>query len=267
MPNLYECGAKSDIGFGRESQEDFVQYEELDGENLFCVIADGTGSRPEHPQPAVIVTTAIIEEIREVFRERRDMFFIDPEYFLRRAMKNANKILGGFKMGSEEMFAGYAASVTCCLLSSGRKIYFAHSGNTRLYILRAATLYQLTKDHTRGEEMLESGEIPDLYTYHVHPARLELTSGLGVLLDPVIDTQNGELQKNDIVLLSTDGVHYAIQDSAIIDIILNSVDSLSAASSLVDTAKDIVKYPDNATAMVLYYVGDRYTTVEQAAMR
>ena len=35
---LYFCGATSDIGVGRELQEDFVQFCELDDNNLFCVI-------------------------------------------------------------------------------------------------------------------------------------------------------------------------------------------------------------------------------------
>ena len=53
---LYFCGATSDIGVGRELQEDFVQLCELDDNNLFCVIADGTGSMPQRPQPAATVS-------------------------------------------------------------------------------------------------------------------------------------------------------------------------------------------------------------------
>ena len=61
---LYFCGATSDIGVGRELQEDFVQLCELDDNNLFCVIADGTGSMPQRPQPAAIVAMDIVENMK-----------------------------------------------------------------------------------------------------------------------------------------------------------------------------------------------------------
>lgn len=39
----YIVGATADIGVDRELQEDFVQFKELDADNLLCVIADGSG--------------------------------------------------------------------------------------------------------------------------------------------------------------------------------------------------------------------------------
>ena len=60
MPK-YICGATSDIGVGREQQEDFVQFCELDEETLLCIVADGTGSMPQRTQPAYIVAMDKIE--------------------------------------------------------------------------------------------------------------------------------------------------------------------------------------------------------------
>ena len=249
--NDYIYGAVSDIGVDRENQEDFIQLKELDNQNLLCIIADGTGSRENHPQPAAIVTAEIIDTVTDLYLSRKELFFEDPSFFLKLAMEHANRILGAFKMGNEERFFGYAASVTCYLFSEANKIYVAHSGNTRMYILRNGMLKQVTKDHTKAATLLDEGKI-DLATYHVHPDRLKLTSGIGIVLDPEIQTFTGKMKENDIVLLSTDGVHYAIQPEAMAEIILGAANCNDAASALIKASKDIIKYPDNMSAIIVY---------------
>ena len=107
----YICGAVVDIGVERESQEDYVQYREF-GDNLFCVVADGAGSQKGFPQPAVIAVSDILETLTEIYEENEELFLQNPEFFIKRAMLSANRVLGGFKMGNEERYYGYAASVT-----------------------------------------------------------------------------------------------------------------------------------------------------------
>lgn len=91
MPK-YICGATSDIGVGREQQEDFVQFCELDEETLLCIVADGTGSMPQRPQPASIVAMDIIENIKDSFGKKPDLLIKYPKFFLEKAMNDANRI-------------------------------------------------------------------------------------------------------------------------------------------------------------------------------
>lgn len=154
----YICGAVVDIGVERESQEDYVQYREF-GDNLFCVVADGAGSQKGFPQPAVIAVSDILETLTEIYEENEELFLQNPEFFIKRAMLSANRVLGGFKMGNEERYYGYAASVTCCLFCQDGIFYMGHTGNTRLYILRNSALTQITRDQTKAAELLNEGKI------------------------------------------------------------------------------------------------------------
>lgn len=249
MPNRYMLGAQVDIGNEREKQEDYVQFLELDDNNLLCVIADGTGSTGRF-QPAAIVTESIKEQIEFIFNKDKKLFKQQPELFLEMAMRNANKLLGGFKLGNEELYSGYAASVTCLLCSENNRIYFAHAGNTRLSLIRDGNIINLTNDHTAAFELLENGEITE-EQYYLHPGNLELTSGIGVLLDPEIQTERGKIKETDILLLTTDGVHYSIQQRFIPIIVLESDDVNSAASSLVSAAKGTKTFFDNISAAVI----------------
>ena len=251
MPK-YICGATSDIWVGREQQEDFVQFCELDEETLLCIVADGTGSMPQRPQPASIVAMDIIENIKDSFGEKPDLLIKYPKFFLEKAMNDANRILGAFQMGNEELFSGYSASVTCCLFLPDRKIAIGHSGNTRLYIIRNGKVNLITHDHTQAYELLQEGKI-DSETYYVHDGRLKLTSGIGKIINPRIDTISGKLQEQDLVLMTTDGIHYALRPDAMSEIILNSPpEGTEATNALVNAAKNIVKYPDNMSAMLIY---------------
>lgn len=249
--NKYRCGLSVNIGYERESQEDFVQFQELDEKNLLCLIADGTGSREEYPKPAAIVVMDIIDHIKRIVNEEKTLFFQNPEYFLKDAFRCANQTLGALKLGNEELFSGYAASVTAALFTEYNKVHFCHCGNTRAYIMRDGRLTQITKDHTKGAELYEQGTI-DYETYHVHPDRLKMTSGIGVLLNPVIQTATGVLRPNDLVILTTDGVHYAIRQEFIMNLVLEGHNCEEAAANLVNASLNGVKYPDNMAAMVIH---------------
>lgn len=252
MANAYMVGATLDIGTERERQEDYFRFAELDDDNLFCVLADGSGSREENPRPAAIAVEHVVSGISKVFEEKRDLFLESPEYFLRLYMLSANDVLGAFKFANEELYSGYAASMTCALFSDtsdGTRIYITHSGNTRLSLIRNGQLKDLTTDHTHAMDLVAEGKI-DMETYYTHPGILQLTSGIGVMTNPKIQTVKGRLKENDICLMTTDGIHYAIRPEAMAEIVLASNSCENASANLVAAAKDL-KYPDNATAVVI----------------
>lgn len=248
--NKYSIAATTDIGVSRERQEDFIFFKELDEKNIFCVIADGSGSRPSVPQPASIISLEISDFIQTMWENKKKDFCSDPRFYMKMAMLAANKIIGAFKMGNEELYSGFAASVTCCLFTENNQIFIAHCGNTRVYMLRNGVLTQLTKDYTRANELLNEGKITK-EEYYVHADRLIITNGIGLVVEPEIQLLAGRIKDNDIILLTTDGVHYAIQPQAMAEIILKSQDCETAAYNLVDAAKNIIKYPDNMSAMIL----------------
>ena len=88
--------------------------------------------------------------------------------------------------------------------------------------------------------------------YYTHLDRLVLTSGLGVLPKPRIQIlEDISLKKDDIILMTTDGIHYAIRPEALSDIVLQSGSCADAAKSLIEAAK-LEKYADNMSVIVAY---------------
>lgn len=251
MPvSKYLCAASLDIGVERQKQEDYVQFEELDDETMFCVIADGTGSVENCPHPAAIVSIDMIDFIKGAYSDCPGLLLDYPELFIKMAMTRANRLLGWYKTANEEMLSGYAASVTCCLLTGENRITVGHAGNTRLYLLRGGIMQQMTRDNTKAAILLDENKI-DINTYYVHPDRLTMTSGLGILDDPEFSIFSGELEENDLVLMTTDGVHYAINADAMKQLVLTSGSVDEASRVLIQASKTEIKYPDNMAAMVV----------------
>ena len=255
MPRYYYAGM-SDLGYGKENQEDFLRVIELDDNTLLTIIADGTQSIEGHVKPATLVTLEIIDYIQRIKNKNKELLFSYPKLFLEEALLYANKLLGAFKMGNEEMYAGYAVSLTVCLFfergkERSPKFAFAHTGNTRMYIIRGGGLRQVTKDQTKAAELFREGLIKSREEYHTHPDRLVITGGLGFTTAPVIQTGLGTFKEDDIFLFTTDGIHYAINEDALIQLIIEGQIPSTACANLIEGSVKAVKYPDNATCCIV----------------
>lgn len=254
MEPSYLIAGKSDIGYQRESQEDFILYEQLDPDNLFVIIADGTGSSKDHIKPGVQVAVEIRDTIKRVYaklkkKDGKNGFLAMPNFFMEEAFLYANRLLGAFKIGDEETYRGYGASVTACLFREDGRWFCCHTGNTRMYLLRDNKIQQVTHDQTKGAELVADGKI-DLETYYTSPYRLEITGGLGIVADPIIEKQKGTFRDRDIALFTTDGVHYAVRGEYIEEFVLGAGDVANACDNLIEATKE-VKYPDNAACIVV----------------
>lgn len=254
--NNYLYGGASDVGYGRENNEDYMNVVELDDSTLFAIVCDGGGSKCSSLQPAAITANHICETIQRLFKSDKALLFEHAGLFLQEAILSANQVLGAFKKGNEEMYAGFGSGVTCCLCSDKGNFSFAHTGNSRIYLIRIHAkdklpqMKLLTRDHTKAQRLLDEGHIT-LEHYHTHPDRLTITSCLGVSSDPVIQTYTGKLKKDDILLMTTDGIHYAIIPDAIMQLVVASENCDHAVKALIEAAK-MQKYPDNASAIVLW---------------
>lgn len=245
-------GGKSDVGYKREINEDFVGAVELGNDAVFAIVADGSGSKASSLQPASIVSREMTDAVRRIYeKDGPEFLFENAEPILRESMHFAGRILGAFKAGNDELYAGYFASMSCVLLQNNGGIALAHAGNTRIYIVRSGMIRQLTKDHTQAEKLLDDGVISEI-DYYSHPANVVMTSGLGVLSDPIIQTYAGKAKSGDIILMTSDGIHYAIRPEPMVDIIMASGNCDDAAQSLI-AAGISQKRPDNMAAMLLVY--------------
>ncbi len=155
---------------------------------------------------------------------------------------------------------------TCtAIVIADKRLYLAHAGDSRAYLLRSGQLRQLTIDHTWAEEAIRAGRSPE--DIRVHPNRGVIMRYLGI--DPTItidtryranDTEIADtlttplfLEPGDTLLLCTDGVSDSVEPRLIVDH-LSRGDCQAAAEALVNSALK-AGATDNVTALVLRLPG------------
>ena len=92
--------------------------------------------------------------------------------------------------------------------------YWAHVGDSRLYLFRQGGLIGATKDHSKVQYLVDQGII-GADEVAQHPDRNKIFSCLGGLVDPVIDlSRRTPLRNGDVLVLCTDGLWSVLSTSA-----------------------------------------------------
>lgn len=220
---MWLCG-QSDIGKVRQQNEDFWTF----NPPHFMLIADGMGG---HAAGEVASRMAA----RSVMLFLQDKTVID-EGTLRDAIGEANRLI--YQMAqSNEAYGGMGTTMIlgyeCC-----NTIHWAHVGDSRMYLYRNQTLHQITQDHSFVGELERSGQITKEEA-KVHPKRNLLTRAVGAERDIEVDTGTLPLEKNDILLLCTDGLTNMVSEAEIATIIEAHIDQPELAlTQLIDIANE-----------------------------
>lgn len=237
--------------------EDYILFNENDfGPNiLFASIADGSGSKESMFRPAALASHQTETFLKRFYKKDRDLFLKNTRLLMEEAFMVANDVLIGFKVGDESDRYSFATTLTCILLESNGTLTFAHAGNTRIYLVRDGRTLQLTKDHTEGQKLVDNGTITE-ENYYTAIERLSLYNGIGILQEPFVQTARIQLNKNDVIIMTTDGIHYAYHPEAFFEILMRTGTMDEAAQEMVKTALDLKVYPDNISVNVIWYLGE-----------
>src|SRR5580704_1193373 len=205
-----EVASLTDVGCQRENNEDsFLYWEPRDDEEFrrkgrLAVIADGMGGH-EGGQEA---SRLAVETVREVYDQALGD---DPQAALVESLSAAHMRIQNY---AERHPAFQGMGTTCtALVLRGRRLYFAHVGDSRLYLVRGARILRLTRDHSYVGRLVESG-IVRAEDAEKHPQLHILTAALGAGVEVAVDAveYGTTLEDGDRLLLCTDGLWGVVSD-------------------------------------------------------
>jgi len=199
-----EAASLTDVGLQRSNNEDSCLYWEPEGEEEFrrkgrlAVVADGMGGY-EGGQEA---SRLAIETVRHVYESSVEA---DPQKTLIQALESAHRTIQRYA-DEHPQFQGMGTTCTAVSIV-GRELWFAHVGDSRLYLVRESTVSRLTRDHSYVSRLVESGIVRS-EDAESHPQRHILTAALGSGMDvePDVPAAPVALQKGDTLVLCTDGL-------------------------------------------------------------
>ena len=182
----------------RKGNEDRVGYS-YSREVLLLTIADGMGG---HLQGEVAAEIAVNEITRRFQQEARNRLR-KPHDFLVSAVNSAHHAIVSYAVEKNLLECPRTTCVTCIV--QGGSAYWAHAGDSRLYVLRGGSLVAQTSDHSRVQQMIEAGAITAQAAAR-HPDRNKIFSCLGGVVPPQIAiSREFPLETGDTIVLSTDG--------------------------------------------------------------
>lgn len=138
------------------------------------------------------------------------------------------------------------------VLIRGRHAVCLWSGDSRAYLARGASLFQLTRDHKLVEDMVCSGEICAADMAH-HPHRHIVTRAIGAEDSVHIDLNHVTLTTGDRLLLCTDGLSDVLDPDFIAATM--HADPGECVMRLLD-AGDARGRKDDATAVAITITGE-----------
>lgn len=252
MANSGNSAAASHVGRVRANNQDSAYA----GTHLF-VVADGMGGHAGGDVASAITIKHMIEA---------DHPYATPEEaaeVLHDTLIAANNILSDTVIEHNEL-TGMGTTVSG-MVRVGDKMAMAHIGDSRIYLLRAGTMTQISHDHTFVQRLVESGRITPEEAA-VHPRRSVLMRVLGdVDASPEIDTEIFDTEPGDRWLLCSDGLSGFVSDEKIAALLRRVSDVTVATERLIQASLD-QGAPDNVTVVLVDIVDSETSSHEPPIM-
>ena len=191
------------------------------------IVADGMGGYTG----GEYASTMVVDTIVEVVNEATEM----SEEVLQNAILEANRIVYKKSQSYKEL-EGMGTTVVVAYVQENT-LYWAHVGDSRLYIYGLEGLRRMTKDHSMVQQLVEAGTITEEEVIH-HPKRNMLTRAIGVYETVEVDTGVVEVHQNDRILLCSDGLSGYIEESKIEQVLSKENNESRALEDLVHLVYD-----------------------------
>jgi len=117
----------------------------------------------------------------------------------------------------------------------GNDLVLGHVGDSRAYLLRGASLRQLTKDHTLAQALIDAG-VANYDDPAPRSMRHVLTAAIGSLGEREPQVDRLILRSGDQLLLCTDGLTEVVEDQLIAEVLREASSAQRACQNLVDLA-------------------------------
>ena len=219
----------TDVGKIRQVNQDYIFTSENPvGKlpNLF-IVADGMGGHNAGDCASRYTVETVVDAIKN--SDETETIAI-----IRGAIEETNRKLIE-KANEDVRLSGMGTTIVLCTID-GDEACVANVGDSRLYLL-GDKITQITKDHSLVEEMVRMGEL-EPESARVHPNKNIITRAIGAVDEVAVDFFTLQLQKNNRILLCSDGLTNMVEDNEIQMIVDRQEDLVDGVQQLIACANN-----------------------------
>lgn len=225
----------------RQLNED--AYCEHIAEGIWCV-ADGMGGH----EAGEVASRMVVDAISQVVSSSAKGGDLEHKVALiQDAIQGVNTLLTVERTQSPN--GGVMGSTVVALVVHEEECACVWAGDSRLYLFRDKGLYQLSKDHSVVQELMDK-EVIAPADVDSHPQRHVITRAVGAHMKLELDYLAFDLLPGDVMLMCSDGLHSELSAENIMAVLATEEDCHNKATRLVES---VLSGParDNVTVSVI----------------
>jgi protein phosphatase len=235
---------RTDVGLVRSENQDFGTYTTPREEShshpggRLLVVADGMGGH----RGGATASRLAGETVKAQYLGSETY---DIAKALREALTRANARIFTEAQANPDLRG--IGTTTSALVVKDNQAWFAHVGDSRIYLVRGDEIRQITEDHSLVASMVREGLLTAKEA-ETHPRRNVLQRSMGVSEDVEIDVSGPfPIQENDVFVLCSDGLHGLVKEHEIKQIAGLPIDQAATEYVRLALARGA---PDNVTVIV-----------------
>ena len=240
---------RSIIGSREEQQDSYIIKSSR--KSIFAAVCDGIGGLMH----GKIASQTAANTLLELYRGNPS---VPPNFLFPQAVERMDQAVCEQVHEKNGEVAASSGSTVVAVVVSGHEMFWLSVGDSRIYHIRNRNIQQITRDHNYTRylnELLAAGEInEEQYRREAsHGSALTSFIGMGNVKQYDFNSVPVQLEKGDILLLTSDGLTNALNDNEILDILSDSKNIRKMADSLLENVEyKNCLHQDNTTFILIY---------------
>ena len=222
--------ADTNVGKVRKMNQDYYY---VSPDKTLNILADGMGGYNGGEVASKLAVLSAVIYLKENFDKTKEYKKEEILDILKKTIEYANHEVF-YKAKHAEDLEQMGTTLEICLIYNER-VFIAHIGDSRIYRIRKGIMRKITKDHSYVQTLVEDGTITKEEAEH-HPKKNMLMKALGCEAKVEADIMVKGFQKDDVILICSDGLTNMVSEEQIHNIIDNDIEN--ASRILIDEANN-----------------------------
>jgi len=267
-PIRVEVFGKTDLGRTRDHNEDRflvadltrktaslqpdMRQHDIGPRGTLFVVADGMGGAAAGELASEMATDTIYAHLLKTWNDEDEVTPQRFAYRLKEAVEVANASIHAHAKAHPEV-RGMGTTTTAAGVLNDH-LYLTQVGDSRAYLIRGGKAYQITKDQSLMQRLVEAGELTEEEAAQSERRNIILQA-LGPDPKVKVDLTHQEVRRGDILVLCSDGLSGQVKKDEIAQIVSTTPDLSAACDKLIALANERGG-PDNITVVIARFDGD-----------